>query len=98
MAKFKRRTKIVTRDGNEYITDLYVSQVHYFLTANEFSRGGNAFMATEYVNGTGHVKSVAIARDDISQVVDLLHKSTTPPNSTIGRKVRMSADGQIHAR
>ena len=94
MAKFKRRTRIITRTGQEHITDLWPQQVFYFLTANEYSRGMNAYLAIKRVDGTGHVMDAVVHRDEITQVIALTDKQ--PPAPKVVRKVRMTANGTVY--
>lgn len=72
MAKFKRRSKIITVFGETYVTDLFITQIFYFLTSSEYGRGTNAYLHTKTVNETGHVRGVAIHRNQIGVVEDLI--------------------------
>jgi hypothetical protein len=62
MAKFKRRAKIATFTGEQYVTDVRVEQIDYFMVNSPH----DAILNVAHVNGTGHVKVVRIKKGHIA--------------------------------
>ena len=105
MSRFKRQTRIVTKSGNSYVTNLHPAQVEYFLTADFRHTSGEPMLNTLYVDGTGHVKSVVLRRDTIAEAQSLISDEKMKNMAREAEKmenkvkrIRLAADGQVYRR